>query len=345
MQEQIRRWLALLDFIHREDPSGKAVPQASHAQSEAHLFVAAAGGDTGRQLDLLKRLDDAWHGPQFTQETLADSRLELRLPSRRRRPPQALGDDSQRRLHPQAEELADTVLVAHLQAKCGDSLCLDAQRDPVAVDQHPVAIEDHKLSHDSEEYGSAMPGQLQVTDDIFLRLLDEADARELHGLIETNRAYLARWLPWAASQTFDDTLDFIRRTRSQLTDNDGFQAAIVLDGCIVGVIGYHAVDWPSRSTRIGYWLDEGHQGRGTMTAAVRLLVDHALTVWQLNRIEIRAAVENRPSRAIPERLGFRQEGTLRQAELIDGRYLDSAMYSMLAADWRAAGRRIARWAP
>jgi ribosomal-protein-serine acetyltransferase len=43
-----------------------------------------------------------------------------------------------------------------------------------------------------------------------------------------------------------------------------------------------------------------------MTAAVRLLVDHALTVWQLNRVEIRAAVENRRSRAIPKRLGFRQ---------------------------------------
>lgn len=182
-----------------------------------------------------------------------------------------------------------------------------------------------------------MGGRLQIADDSFLRLLDETDAQELHGLIETNRAYLFRWLPWAASQTFDDTFDFIRRTRSQLADNDGFQTAILIEEAIVGVIGYHAVDWGSRSTRIGYWLDERHQGRGTMTVAVRLLVNHALTVWQLNRVEIRAAVENRRSRAIPERLGFRREGTLRQAELIDGRYLDSVMYSMLEADWRAAG--------
>ena len=184
-----------------------------------------------------------------------------------------------------------------------------------------------------------MQGQLQATDGVYLRLLDETDARELHGLIEANRAYLARWLPWAASQTFDDTFDFIRRTRSQLSDNDGFQTAIVLDQGIVGVIGYHGVDWSNRSTRIGYWLDEGHQGRGTMTAAVRLLLDHALPVWQLNRVEVRAAAENRRSRAIPERLGFRQEGTLRQAELVDGRYLDSVMYSMLAADWHPTQSR------
>jgi ribosomal-protein-serine acetyltransferase len=102
------------------------------------------------------------------------------------------------------------------------------------------------------------------------------------------------------------------------------------------VIGYHTVDWSNRSTRIGYWLDEGHQGGGTMTAAVRLLVDHALTVWRLNRVEIRAAMENRRSRAIPERLGFREEGVHRQAEQVGGRYLDSVAYSMLAADWPKA---------
>lgn len=181
-----------------------------------------------------------------------------------------------------------------------------------------------------------MAGRLQITDDSYLRLLDDGDARELHGLIEANRGYLARWLPWAASQTFEDTVDFVRRTRSQLSDNDGFQAAIVEEG-IVGVVGYHGVDWANRSTRIGYWLDAGHQGRGTMTAAVRLLVKHALTVWRLHRVEIRIAVENRRSRAIPERLGFRQEGTLRQAELIDGRYLDSVVYSMLEANWPVAG--------
>jgi ribosomal-protein-serine acetyltransferase len=180
-----------------------------------------------------------------------------------------------------------------------------------------------------------MAGGLDIADDCYLRLFDEADAQELHGLIETNRAYLARWLPWARNQDFDDTLGFIRRTRSQLNDNDGFQLAVILAEGIVGVIGYHGVDWVNRSTRIGYWLDEGHQGKGTMTAAVRLLVDHALAVWDLNRVEIRAAVENRRSRAIPERLGFCREGTLRQAELIDSRYLDSVVYSMLAADWPA----------
>ncbi len=174
---------------------------------------------------------------------------------------------------------------------------------------------------------------LPVRDDVSLRLLDEADARELHELIEANRDRLAPWLPWAAGQTFDDTLAFIRRTLSRARDNEGFEAAIVTATGIAGVIGYVDVDWDDRSTRIGYWLDEAQQGRGIVTAAARALVDHALTTWQLNRVEIIVATGNSRSRAIPERLGFRSEGILRQFQLVGGRYLDCVSYSMLAADW------------
>jgi ribosomal-protein-serine acetyltransferase len=181
-----------------------------------------------------------------------------------------------------------------------------------------------------------MQGQLPVTDHIKLRLLEETDARELYALIEANRPYLAQWLPWAVGQTFEDTLDFIRGARSQASDNEGFQAAIVLAGSIVGVIGCVTVVWASRSTRIGYWLDEGQQGKGTMTAAVRVLVDYALTTWRLNRVEIIVATGNRRSRAIPERLGFREEGTLRGYQLVGERYLDCVSYSTLAADDREA---------
>lgn len=179
-------------------------------------------------------------------------------------------------------------------------------------------------------------GEWSIADSCRLRLLTEDDAGELHALIEANRARLAKWLPWAAAQAHEDTIDFIRRTRRQLTENDGFQTAVVCEGVIGGVVGYVGVDWQKRSTNIGYWLGEEHQGRGTMTLAVRALVDHALSEWRLNRVEIRAAEENRPSRAIPERLGFRRDGTLRKAELVEGRYLDSVVYSMLAAEWYSA---------
>jgi ribosomal-protein-serine acetyltransferase len=180
------------------------------------------------------------------------------------------------------------------------------------------------------------PLEIPITAGARLRPLDEADAEELHALIEANRGLLSRWLPWAAGQTFEDTVEFLRRTRAQLARNDGVQAAIVLgEGSIAGVIGHHAVNWPHRSTSLGYWLGERYQGKGTMTAAAQALVDHAIDVWDLNRVEIRAAVDNAPSRAIPERLGFFEEGTLRQAEFVDGRHHDTVVYSTLAGEWRA----------
>lgn len=37
--------------------------------------------------------------------------------------------------------------------------------------------------------------------------------------------------------------------------------------------------------------------------------------------------------AIPERLGYREEGTLREAERVGERYLDSVLYAILAAEW------------
>lgn len=171
-----------------------------------------------------------------------------------------------------------------------------------------------------------------------LRLPAESDLPELHALVDRNRAYLARWMGWAAAQTPHDTLEFIRSTRRQFDRNDGFQTAIVDPGeAIVGMIGFHAVSWQDRSVEIGYWLSADCQGRGIVTGATARLVDHAISEWRLNRVEIRAAVENIRSRAIPERLGFVAEGTLREAERIGEHYLDLVVYSMLARDWAPSG--------
>jgi ribosomal-protein-serine acetyltransferase len=181
-------------------------------------------------------------------------------------------------------------------------------------------------------------GEIAITKTASLRLLREADAEELHALIETNCDHLAPWLAWAAGHTHADTVEFIAKTRAQVVANDGFQTAIVIGAEIAGVIGFHSIDWVNRSTSIGYWLSEGWQGQGLMTTAARALSDHAFSVWDLNRVEIEAAAGNSRSRAIPERLGYHEEGTLREAERIGDRYLDSVLYAVLASEWVASGQ-------
>jgi ribosomal-protein-serine acetyltransferase len=166
-----------------------------------------------------------------------------------------------------------------------------------------------------------------------LRALEASDAPELQALVEANREYLSRWLPWVPTQDLAECEKFIADAEAQLARKDGFQAAIAPDDPIVGVVGFHAVDWTNRNTTIGYWLAESAQGRGIMTTAVRALVDHAFDEWSLHRIEIHCAPANRRSRAIPERLGFREEATLRETELVGGRWLNGVVYGLLAGEW------------
>jgi ribosomal-protein-serine acetyltransferase len=122
-----------------------------------------------------------------------------------------------------------------------------------------------------------------------------------------------------------------------LEGNDGLEAALVLDGEIAGGVGFHRVDWVNRSTSIGYWLAADAQGRGLMTAAVTALLDYAFFEWELHRVIIEVIVGNERSRAIPERLGFRQETILREAKLVRGSHEDTRLYAMLAPEWTARG--------
>ena len=54
---------------------------------------------------------------------------------------------------------------------------------------------------------------------------------------------------------------------------------------------------------------------------------------KLNRVQLQSEPENVKSRAVAERLGFTQEGILREAELLHGRYVDSVVYGILASEW------------
>jgi ribosomal-protein-serine acetyltransferase len=167
-----------------------------------------------------------------------------------------------------------------------------------------------------------------------MRALDDSDADELFALIDANRRYLARWMPFVGqTRSPADSLVFIRAARRQFAEHRGLQMAVLADERIVGVAGLHRVDWIRRSTCIGYWLAESRQGAGTMTLAAAALVDHAFGEWELRRVEIRAGVRNHRSRAIPQRLGFHQEGTVAGAERIGERVIDHVIYAIGAEAW------------
>ena len=167
-----------------------------------------------------------------------------------------------------------------------------------------------------------------------MRPLALTDIEELHALIEANRAHLRRWLPFA-DQPRERTAAYVERGMRDASVGKGLNMAIVSEGALAGMVSFVDLSREHRLTSIGYWLAEHAQGRGLMTRAVAEMVDAAFGPWRLERVEIRVAVENSPSRAIPERLGFRREGELRRAIRVDGVSQDDIVYGLLADDPRA----------
>ena len=175
----------------------------------------------------------------------------------------------------------------------------------------------------------------RLSTDVALRQITLSDADELFAVCDANRAYLRQWLPWLdRTRTVADTRGFIEAVMRQTESNQSFQALIVVQDRIAGLVGFHRIDWSNRNTSLGYWLAEAYQGRGLMTASCRVLVDHAFASFNLHRVGISCAPANARSRAIPERLGFVHEGRIRDAEWLYDHYVDHEIYSQLQREWR-----------
>jgi [ribosomal protein S5]-alanine N-acetyltransferase len=102
---------------------------------------------------------------------------------------------------------------------------------------------------------------------------------------------------------------------------------------IVGVITHFKSRTPT-TREIGYRLfDTALTGRGYMTEATQLLVDYLFNVHVWHRLELLMAPENTGSVRIAQKCGFTEEGILRQAFFIHGRYQDVKVFSLLRQEW------------
>ena len=176
----------------------------------------------------------------------------------------------------------------------------------------------------------------KIDDSTALRALRKEDAPELFAVTDSNRKHLRAWLPWVDVVLAEaDSAAFIETMIAQREAGRGPTFAVLRDGAIVGIAGFRPIDRVNRVGEIGYWLAAAAQGRGTMTECCRFLVRYAFLTLDLNRVEIAAATANTRSRAIPERLGFRFEGVLREREALNGTFVDHALYSQLRAEFDA----------
>jgi len=93
----------------------------------------------------------------------------------------------------------------------------------------------------------------------------------------------------------------------------------------------------ARTFEIGYWINPHHEGRGYVTETVQALTDYAFDALHAERVEIRLDPTNSRSQAVPQRLNFVYEGTLRRNILsTDGTHRDTEIYAMIRTDQRTA---------
>ena len=174
----------------------------------------------------------------------------------------------------------------------------------------------------------------EIGDDAGLRMLQPHHAEELYALVDANREHLRRWLPWVDAVTsVDMERDFIQASLGGFARDGSFVAGLWHRGHIAGAIGLDPINWANRIASIGYFLGEISQGKGLITRACLAMVDYSLVELKLNRVEIHVATENHRSQAIPKRLGFKQEGILRQVEWLYDHYVDHIVFGMLAEEW------------
>lgn len=173
----------------------------------------------------------------------------------------------------------------------------------------------------------------KINENLELRLYEPCHAEELNALIERNFNHLKKWSAWLKDdRAIENTRGFIERNLKQFAAGEGFALGIWFENEMAGQIEFNYLDWENRKTEIGFWLGESFQGKGLATKSCRLLIDYAFDEFKLNRVEMLCGAENLKSRKIAEKLGFREEGTMKQSGWLHDRFVDFVIYGMLASE-------------
>jgi ribosomal-protein-serine acetyltransferase len=178
--------------------------------------------------------------------------------------------------------------------------------------------------------------RLRISDTVEIKQFETCEAEALFAVADRNRAYLREWLPWVdRTHSPREVRQFIANSLTQYQASQGPNTGIWIDGVLSGSIGCHPIDWPNRKTSIGYWIDSACQGKGIITQCCRGLLGHLFDELGLHRVVIQCGTGNTRSCAIPERLGFTREGTAREAEWVNDRWVSLVVWSMTESEWRA----------
>ncbi|MEM9049408.1 MAG: GNAT family protein [Pseudomonadota bacterium] len=177
------------------------------------------------------------------------------------------------------------------------------------------------------------------TERLYLRPPEREDHMKWATLRREGEAFLKGWEPiWSRDHL--TARAFRNRVAWARTSIDSDRALPVFlfrrsDDTLLGAVTLDNVRrGPAQSGTVGYWLGEPHIKQGYMTEALTAMVHYAFQMLDLSRVEAACLPENRPSRALLERVGFKYEGVAQAYLQINGRWRTHVLYAILRHDRR-----------
>ncbi|HCT77219.1 MAG TPA: alanine acetyltransferase [Micromonosporaceae bacterium] len=185
--------------------------------------------------------------------------------------------------------------------------------------------------------------------DVLLRPYQRSDAAQWSAVRLFNERWLRPWevTPaggWAESNSTAAFRMVRRAFKAAARTGESMPFAVCYQNRLVGHIGLgNIVRRAFSSAYCGYWIDSRVAGHGIMPTALALIVDHAFYAGRLHRVEVNIRPENKASRRVVEKLGFREEGYHPHYMYIDGAWRDHVGYAMTWEDVSREGGLLARW--
>lgn len=171
---------------------------------------------------------------------------------------------------------------------------------------------------------------------LLVRCYDPVDAPLLAEAVTANVEHLRPWMPWvyAEPEPVEEKMQRLKRFRANFDLGENFVYGIFNpeNTRLLGGTGLHP-RIGERQLEIGYWIDKDFINQGLVTESTAALIKVAFELIHVHRIEIHCDPANVASAAIPRKLGFMHEGTLRAKTPFLERWSDSMVWGLLESEY------------
>ena len=167
------------------------------------------------------------------------------------------------------------------------------------------------------------------SDDIELRTIEEEDIEWMRENI--NDPDIRRYTTMRYPINYEQEKEWFEKRVSG--EGGPVHLLITEDGDRKGVISLMKINKEGGNAEIGLWISSEEQGKGYGTRASKVMIEYGFRELRLHRVYARVYEHNTSSKKIWKKLGFKEEGVLREGDFIDGEYEDIFMYGLLRDEW------------